>query len=226
MCYTLKSITGSNLIIESRLCMSYSSYLSKKVFVVFSAFLLLMVGCSVDTSDNELETLGLKTSYVRQFGTNNDDATTGVTTDINGNIYVGVNTSRNVAQNGSVDQSTLYKYDSSGNFVETKNPAGAPCCGYWNTYIKAITSDASGNLYVTGDYSAYKESYVYVDKYDSSGSFVWTKKFRDTSVSYLGDPTRVIANAVSTDARGNVYIMAEKAPWPYQNRSCICQKVQ
>jgi Beta-propeller repeat len=184
--------------------------------IVFGLFL---ASCSGELTANEINPLGLKGSYIRQFGTSYNDEPSGITTDVNGNVYIAVNTSSAIAKG------YLHKYDSSGNFVETITPAGSPLGSYWHTYIKGITTDTNGNIYVTGNYTDYyKTYYVYVDKYDAMGRFVWTRNFRDTSVSYLGDPTHVYANAISTDARGNVYILVEKAPWPYQSRSTYVRK--
>ena len=208
-----------HLITESRLFMSHP-FFRQQALTIFGILLFFIAGCSMDTSERDLETLGLKSSYARQFGSISNDETTGIATDSNGNIYVAVNT------HTSVEQAYIYKYDAAGNFIESKSPTGAPCCGYWYTYIKGITGDKNGNVYVTGDFTDYslRPEYAYVDKYDSSGTLVWTKKFTDTTVSYLGDPTPIRTNAISTDARGNVYIMVERAPWPYQTRNVSIRK--
>jgi hypothetical protein len=61
-----------------------------------------------------------------------------------------------------------------------------------------------------------------MSKYAADGSLVWIKTFREPDV--FGDPTRVGANAVATDADGNVYFMFYKSYHPYQSRHLYIRK--
>ncbi|MBT4691278.1 MAG: hypothetical protein HOB72_24645, partial [Rhodospirillaceae bacterium] len=140
----------------------------------------------------------------------------GATEDANG-FAVTVDSSDNVIIAGSVRgdlsatsyggnyDSFVTKFDSSG--AEQWTRQAAP---YANDAALALTTDASGNVFVAGQTYAQISSEVthagssdgYLTKLDSSGTLVWNKQFGGT-----GDDR---ATAIATDGAGNVYVAGEK----------------
>ena len=111
--------------------------------------------------------------WTKQLGTSSSDSGNGVTTDSSGNIYVTGYT------NGGLDGNTnsgygdifLVKYNSSGTKQWTKQ-LGTSSGDYGND----VTTDSSGNIYVTGstwgglDGNTNSGSYdIFIVKYNSSG---------------------------------------------------------
>lgn len=186
---------------------------AKQRSLLLLVLLLSSVGCNVSydpSSDTSLDPLGLTLSYTRQFGTAYNDEPTSITTQVNGQVYVAVNTTM---PNGVADTAYLYRYDPSGILLEPITPPY--CCGYWYSYLRGVATDAAGSMYMVGDASAYKTSYVYIIKYNADGTLAWLKKLSEAA-NTSGDPTRVRANAVATDAKGNSYLMFTKSYYPYQ----------
>lgn len=98
----------------------------------------------------------------------------------------------------------LAKYDMNGTLIWAKSD------GWWYSEKgKAITTDNSGNVFITGYYTdstmfnstiipsmGYRD--MYVAKYDSNGNFLWAK--------HAGGPQREEGTGVVCDASGNVYV--------------------
>jgi Beta-propeller repeat len=194
----------------------------QRSLLMLLVLLLSSVGCNVsyDPSPNDLfiDPLGFTVSYTRQFGTAYNDDVTSLATHSNGQVYIAVNTTM---PNGVADTAYVHRYDPSGIFLEPITPPF--CCGYWYSYLRGITTDANGSFYIVGDASAYKTSYVYIIKYAADGTLAWFKKLSEAA-NTNGDPTRVRANTVATDARGNSYLMFTKSYYPYQFRSVYVRK--
>ena len=107
----------------------------------------------------------------------------------------------------------IVKYDSLGNVLWAKNAGGNSDDGL----VSAISTDASGNCYITGNFksptitfgsitltNANSNGYVadmFIAKYDSSGNVLWAN-----SVGGMNDES---ANAIITDASGNSYVAGE-----------------
>jgi hypothetical protein len=101
----------------------------------------------------------------------------------------------------------IVKYDSSGNVLWVRGPAGT---GYDELY--SVAADAFGNVFVAG--VAYSDSVTFgstvvtnplggyydmiLAKYDSSGSLLWAKKPGGSGSDY--------AYALAVDASGNAYV--------------------
>ena len=86
--------------------------------------------------------------WTKQLGTSSDDKGRGVTTDPSGNIYVTGETRGNLDGNtnsGSFDI-FLIKYNSSGTKQWTKQLGTSSV-----DKGRGVTTDSSGNIYVTGD---------------------------------------------------------------------------
>jgi hypothetical protein len=137
-----------------------------------------------------------------------------VFTDANGNIYVtgffdsptislGTTTLTN---NGSSDV-FITKYDSTGNVVWMKSAGGTD-----RDYANKICTDASGNVYIIGNFLSSSISFgnitltndstglcnVFIVKYDAAGNVVWAKS--------AGGSKWDNGNGITVDALGNVII--------------------
>ncbi len=161
--------------------------------------------------------------YTRSFDTTpggNADGL-GVAADPAGNVYVtgyfadavnfaGTGGSDIRTTGGAVDNSFITKYNTNGSYAWTKT---FDITGGWANG-DAIATDANGNIYAAGQFSgtvifdgpggtdsqtdAGGTVDAYLTKYNSNGTYAWTKTF---------DTTNGIAQAsgVATDAQGNVY---------------------
>ena len=157
-------------------------------------------------------------AWAKGAGGANQDLGTAVVTDaMNNSYYLGNFYSSSIQVGTTILQNEPYihlnfgsemflaKYDSCGNFIWAKRAGGNS-----NTNGNGIAIDGSGNIYVTGSFSAdtlnfgavklYGNSTVdaFLVKYDMNGNALWAKKGTGTDVDQ--------ANAVSTDPTGNVYI--------------------
>ena len=152
------------------------------------------------TTDNTTSTDN--TTWTIQLGTTSGDYGNGVTTDSSDNIYVTGKTYGDLDGNtnsGGLDI-FLVKYNSSGTKQWTKQ-LGTSSSDEGN----GVTTDSSGNIYVTGEtqggldgntYSGYGD--IFLVKYNSSGTKQWTKQ--------LGTSYRDYGNGVTTDSSGNIYV--------------------
>ncbi len=152
-------------------------------------------------------------TYTRQYGTALDDSLTGITSDTLGNVYISGN-SMNSDFNGFIR-----KYSSEGTLLWTKTKSIIS--------IDGITLDNNGKVYIAGSYATGSllatRHFVYLEKYNSNGSLIWTKSFKAEPAS---DPTRMIVNGIATDPNGNGFIIMlfERAYWPYQTRQVFIKK--
>jgi len=140
--------------------------------------------------------------WTKQLGSSSYDEGYSVTTDSSDNIYVtgytggGLDGNTNLGSNDII----LVKYNSSGTKQWTKQ-LGTSSGDYGNN----VTTDSSGNIYVTGytggrldgNTSSGNHDIVLV-KYNSSGTKQWTKQLGTSSYDY--------GNDVTTDSSGNVYV--------------------
>jgi len=151
------------------------------------------------------------------MGTSSNDYGKGVTTDSSGNIYVTGYTRGGLDGNtnsGSYDI-FLVKYNSSGTKQWTKQLGTSS-----NDFGIGVTTDSSGNIYVTGDTEGgldgntnmggecvnwKKEKIpcndIILVKYNSFGTKQWTKQ--------LGTSSDDRGNSVTTDSSGNIYVTGE-----------------
>jgi len=117
----------------------------------------------------------------------------------------------NINASTTTSNSYVLKLTNSGNYLWAKNTVtSSGASGY------GITSDASGNVYVTGQFNGSGDfdpgpanvnlnaaggSDIFVQKFDASGNFVWAKGFGTT---WTGNPDR--GQAIAVDALGNVVV--------------------
>ncbi len=146
-----------------------------------------------------------KTSWTQQLGTSNFDSGRGITSDSSGNVYVTGNTNGGLDGNTSAGRSDVFivKYDSGGIKQWTQQLGTSESdVGY------SITSDSSGNVYVTGTTAGGLDGYsnagggdLFVVKYDSGGIKQWTKQ--------LGSSGQDNGYCITSDSSGNVYVTGD-----------------
>ncbi|MDQ3123834.1 MAG: SBBP repeat-containing protein, partial [bacterium] len=139
--------------------------------------------------------------WTKTWGGISSDIANAVTTDTSGNVYVAGQTNSSDFTAG-VEDLVLQKYDSSGVEQWTKTWGGDG-----NDKVNAVTVDASGNIYLAGytastGFTAGSFDLV-LQKYNSSGVEQWTKTWGGTGID--------VANAVTTDTSGNVYLAGSTA---------------
>jgi uncharacterized delta-60 repeat protein len=114
--------------------------------------------------------------------------------DASGNVYV-----TGSSDDGSGQDSTTLKYDSSGNELWVARYNGQ---GNSGGYACAIAVDPEGNIYVTG--SSHGGGSTYYDyatvKYDPSGNELWAARYNGP------ENDQDIAEAIALDPEGNVYV--------------------
>ena len=151
--------------------------------------------------------------WAKQVGGQNDDYASAISTDITGNCYVtgfffiqGTITTfgtTTITQAGDADM-FISKFTAAGNLLWVRNGGGKN-----EDAAFGISTDVSGNSYVTGYFSGTAlfgtnrvtstgYSDIFLAKYDAAGNLVWV---RTGGGSYQDE-----AYAVSTDVSGNCYV--------------------
>jgi len=139
--------------------------------------------------------------WSRQFGTADHDDGLGVTVDISGNVYVSGDTNGSFSGFANQGESDAFvvKFDAAGNELWAQQ------IGTDSTDIsEAVSVDNAGNVYIsgltTGDLGGTNAGSfdVFLTKFDSSGTQVWTQQF--------GTASDDRGNAVAVDSVGNIYI--------------------
>ncbi len=112
----------------------------------------------------------------------------------------------NLWSNGQNDV-FIAKYDNNGNYVWAKSVGAS----YYD-YSYSIDLDASGNVYITGDFHltvdfdpgpgtaslTANNRDIFIAKYDKNGNYIWAKN--------MGGGKWDIGHSISVDAQGNLYI--------------------
>ncbi len=152
---------------------------------------------------------------------NGSDGAYGITIDINGNVYVvGSFMSQTLNFGNGFTLTNLQftdifiaKYDTNGNIIWVKRE------GTFNDeWAKCVTTDTSGNLYVTGFFYGTLITFgsttlfnsgtngngpadIFIVKYDANGNVIWAKS--------AGGNDYDECNAISLDRNGNLYIAGD-----------------
>ena len=143
--------------------------------------------------------------WTKQFGTPWVDYGESVTTDSSGNIYVTGYTQGvfDGGENRGWEDVFLVKLDSSGEGKWTKQFGSI-----WNDQGKSVTTDSSGNIYVTGhtekEFDGNKnigKEDIFLVKFNSYGEKIWTKQW--------GTPHHDKGKSVTTDSSGNIYVVGD-----------------
>jgi hypothetical protein len=144
--------------------------------------------------------------WTKQLGTSSNEWGNGVTTDSSGNIYVTGYTGGGLDGNTNSGKEDIFliKYNSSG----TKQWTQQLGTTLWDDG-RGVTTDSSGNIFVTGktegglDGNTSGDVFpgsgdIFLVKYDSSGTKQWTQQLGTTSSDY--------GFGVTTDSSGNIYV--------------------
>ncbi len=131
-------------------------------------------------------------------------------------ITFGTTTLTNSGSTGSSDI-FIIKYDIEGNVLWAKSAGGST-----NDMGSSITTDGSGNVYMTGSFMSSTITFgeitltnastgllpedMFIVKYDPSGTALWAKRAGGTSVNRGSD--------IATDGSGNVYVTGTFANYP------------
>lgn len=164
--------------------------------------------------------------WAKSIGSTGQDEIASIATDPMGNIFVsgsfgyttsitiGTNTITNATNNNGWGYDIFVaKYDANGNVIWAQGAGGAGS----NDYILGVSSDASGNVFITGKYytpsitfgsttlyntdtSSTNVSFdSFVVKYSAAGNMLWAKGIGGTGWDY--------GNGITNDTDGNVYIV-------------------
>ncbi|KAF0154461.1 MAG: hypothetical protein FD159_2562 [Syntrophaceae bacterium] len=143
--------------------------------------------------------------WTRQLGTSLRDEATGVAVDTSGNVYVAGYTYGGLDGNTNAGGSDIFlvKYNSSGTkqWTRQRQLRTAP-----NDYATGVAVDTSGNVYVTGYFEGSDDGtlvtpgndYVFIVKYDSTGTEQWTELLGTSAVDY--------GYGIAVDINWNVYV--------------------
>ena len=161
--------------------------------------------------------------WSKKLGSNFGDAITGIDVDANNDIYAcgtfvgtvdfdpGVNVF-NLTATSSTLSSFVFKWDAAGNFVFAKPFLPTNASG--NITASYLNLDATGNMYVIGDFnrqvdfnpdltavdtltSNSNSQDVFLTKLNATGVYQWTRSFGNNNIDF--------ATAIVNDAQGYVY---------------------
>lgn len=161
--------------------------------------------------------------WAKNIGASVVDVVTGIDVDAAGNIYAcgtfvgtvdfdpGANVVNETAT-PNTQASFVLKWDGSGNFIFVKPFLATNSNG--NVSASYLNLDASGNIFVIGDYSRQVDfnpgagafdtltsvsnsQDIFLTKLGNTGTYLWTKTFGNGNIDF--------ATAIVNDAQGNVY---------------------
>ncbi len=95
----------------------------------------------------------------------------------------------------------VIKYNSAGTLV-FNSVLGNPS-GYVRSKWNDMATDASGNIFLTGDCDSSSAVYYYTSKFNSAGTLQWSKIFRGSSFYQSR------ANKLAVGVSGNIYVTGE-----------------
>ena len=140
--------------------------------------------------------------WLNQRGTDEREFAYGVATDASGNVYVTGYTGNGLDGNSGYGGWDIFlmKFGPTGNWLWTKQDGTGQ-----DDEGRAVTTDASGNIYVTGyvrgvfhGLTRVGSSDVFISKYNSAGTRLWSALFGSTAVDE--------SFGITCDASGNVFV--------------------
>jgi hypothetical protein len=193
-------------------------------YVTGSFYETIIFGTNILTSRGETDICIAKLDsngnflWAKQAGGYDWDYGFGITTDSDGNTYVtgcfqGSAIFGNITLTGNWhNEMFISKLDTNGNWLWVRQAGGTSLD---NGHITGISTDSSGDSYVTGFFygtatfgsiiltsSGY--NVIFVAKLDTNGNWLWAKQAGGTSVSYF-----VYGYDIVTDSSGNSYVTGE-----------------
>lgn len=153
--------------------------------------------------------------WAKSTGGGSAEYSSSITNDINGNVYitgyfsgVTINFGTTTLTNYGGWDMFVMKFNSNGDEIWAKSAGGSMF-----DVGSDISTDDSGNIYITGYFSSPSIQFgttiltgdsssfsdLFIVKYDSNGNLVWVK-----SAGGYGDD---IGSGISTDASGNIYVL-------------------
>ncbi len=150
------------------------------------ACLALAAACSQRQSERQSAS-----SWPQQFGTPTADVATSITTDADGNVYVGGFTyaSNDGSPPSAHEVLFVVKYSTRGDRLWVAHPAGTT-----GDTLLGVATDRAGHVYATGSVS----SDLFVVKYAPDGSELWNRR--------LGAARPTFGTALATGGDGDVYV--------------------
>lgn len=194
----------------------------KNLFAIRNVFSLLVC---ILISNQLVKAQSPSFQWAKAMGGSSSDLGESVVVDVSGNVYTtgsfatttdfdpGVGTFT-MTSAGGVDI-FISKFDASGNFVWAKQLGGTGADKGFS-----ITTDASGNVYTTGEFSgtgdfdpgvgisnlvSAGQTDVFISKLDPSGNFVWAKKIGGSGLDF-GKSIKVDGSNVYTTGGFNVIV--------------------
>ncbi|MBD2462266.1 SBBP repeat-containing protein [Oscillatoria sp. FACHB-1407] len=129
---------------------------------------------------------------------NLSDQANAIAVDGFGNIYITGSTNDALLGSGGTSDVFLKKLSTNGNILWEKQFGSSR-----NDTARGVAIDATGNIYVTGEFAGYGSFNLgndngFLAKYDRNGNQLWVRE--------TGLPNSDIAYDVAVDAAGNIYI--------------------
>ena len=158
-------------------------------------------------------------AWAKSIGGTADDASNNITFDMSGNVYVTGLYGDTVTFNSSFSVFNLsfsglpsvfaqfymlLKLDTNGNFTWAKSLGD---WGLYNDLGRFITTDATGNIFLTGFESVTGGIFVYIEKLDVNGNILWHKRL-------AGEHAR--GESIAVTPSGTVYLTGK-----FKNNSAL-----
>jgi len=152
--------------------------------------------------------------WAKSAGYTDDDEGYSVATDANGNVFATGYYNNTITFGSHTLLGTvgadyfIVKYDSTGNVLWAKNANGT-----YDDYGNCLATDASGNVYVAGNFGSNSITFqgytisnaslgtpeIFIVKYDPTGNVLWAKSAKGTGGVD-------IPYGIKTDNTGNIYL--------------------
>jgi hypothetical protein len=141
-----------------------------------------------------------KLQWKQQLDPSDYDTSDGIATDSSGNVYLTGNV-YGPPLIGSFRNKSIWvaKFDSNGTQLWREIAGSITGNSLVNITAAGITTDDSGNAYLTGYIASYGYATSWVYKHNSNGTQLWAKQ-----LDYSGD--YAASSDIATDSSGNIYL--------------------
>ena|GEM_PF-1448946 len=174
---------------------------------LYTLFILLLCGMATFSQEQAPDW-----AWAKSAGGSGDELRSSTITDIAGNVYLTGNFNSSSITFGNFTLNNvggydifIVKYNPDGNVLWAINAGGSS-----NDMVMSISTDESGNIYLTGYFNSSTINFgsttltniggadVFFAKYNTNGNVIWAKS--------VGGNNNEEANGITTDAMGNVYL--------------------